>query len=299
LGSPSGVEQRMPSTRKMGILGAKCSHTHLAFINSFKVEEYELEFFESERRTPPHNVFERLIRSVSGIDGAKVDCALIPCHNSSEKHFFDEMSSLIIKDGVYVVDIVKKYIKHSLLANHNVEHFSEIKKIISNRHCFLQSGDWLTKNLLDVEREIVSSSSEAAKIVQQESDKKCAVIGTSESAAEYSLKVLVESIEKPNNYTSFFVISHKERNFLGNPYLLYAIPVASQEQKTRIEEKVREYLFETYASWYSPEIGRYFFELFVGQDEKKVNSFEFLMAEEFKGFKRIGRLNKNIGAYTL
>ncbi len=294
-----GAERRNPRIRRIGILGAKCSHTHLAFLDYCKDhEDYLTSFFETKAGMVAGSVFDNLGSSVAGSHKIKSDCALIPGHNSSEKCFFEEVSPLLLKNGVYVVDLTRKYIKHSLLVNKQVNQISEIQKIITNRHCHLQTKTWRGKHRLN-EWEETASSSEAAKKLHEDEYIKYAVIGTEEAAREYSLKILESSIEEPNNYTSFFVISNRERCLKDNRYILYSFPAKNTEERSKIEERIIEFHFTICASWHTKqEGGHYFFQLYVGEDEKKVISFDSQMEQEYKGFRRIGRLNKNIADYA-
>ena len=293
----TGVEKRNPSIRKMAVLGAEGSNTHRAFIKYFNSPAYMPIHFETPIGLDPDTSFVEIASSVAGKNDRITDCALIPFHNSSESHF-DDIPNLMIQSGTYVVDLCNIDVPHCLLSKDDIE-LHDVKEIYSNRHCFLQCGDWIATNLPNAKQCRVATSSEAAKYIQSLERINCAVIGPRGLSEKYKLTILADGIEKPKNITSFFVISNKERQLEGNPFSVYAVPVSGREDKGKIIERVLACNLQVVSSWFTTEgVNRYIFYLYTGYAEKAIKMFEHLMTTEFKGFRRLGRLNKDVSEYA-
>jgi chorismate mutase/prephenate dehydratase len=153
--------------------------------------------------------------SARGIDdvfrdvvGERSDYGIVPVENSTEGGIRETLNMFVEFDVKVCSEIILP-IHHSLMAICTKE---EIKRVYSKPQILSQCKNWLASNLPHVELIEVSSSAEAARIVQSavkcgKEGKYSAVIGNTEIANQYGLHVLLKNIEdNPNNITRFFVL---------------------------------------------------------------------------------------------
>ena len=286
---------RQPEIRKIGILGPSGTHSHALFEEQFDLSKYTPFFSNPPSGADRAQCFQDLLDSVSGDQGPKTDCCIIPFHNSSEQ-YFKEMPPLLVSRNVFVVDIKTVEVKHCLLVNPCVMSISEIEAVYSKDHIFKQCAVWLAEHHLAELREMGSSAS-AAEFVSKNKDKKYAAIGRAKLADKYSLKRFAMDIQKPNNFTSFFVISHKERSFNKNPYVLYAVPLNLMEDSYRVNEIITNHSFFWVPLWISPNKQGGFWYIFqLGTDGvfENVVAFEKVLKQNYSSSKRLGFVDKNI-----
>lgn len=135
---------------------------------------------------------------------------VVPIENSTDGRIVDTMSNFIQRP-IRICGEVLLPIHHNLLSN--ADRLS-IRKVYSKPQALSQCRRWLSEHLPDVQRIEVASTTQAAKIAQQESG--AAAIASLEAASEYSLKILCESIEDdPNNVTRFAIIGTDQPKTTG------------------------------------------------------------------------------------
>lgn len=136
------------------------------------------------------------------------DYGIVPVENSTEGGIRETLNMFVESDVKVCSEIILP-IHHNLMANCTKE---EIRRVYSKPQILSQCKNWLAGNLPGAELVEVSSSAEAARIVQsavksEKEGKYYAVIGNIEIANQYGLNVLLKNIEdNPNNITRFFVL---------------------------------------------------------------------------------------------
>jgi chorismate mutase / prephenate dehydratase len=143
------------------------------------------------------------------VAGNRCDYGIVPVENSTEGGIRETLNMFVEFDVKICAEIVFP-IHHNLLANCAKE---EIQRVYSKPQILSQCKNWLTSNIPYADLVEVSSSAEAARIVEKvlKSEKDgqfYAVIANAEIAQHYGLKILFKNIEdNPNNVTRFFVLS--------------------------------------------------------------------------------------------
>ncbi len=142
------------------------------------------------------------------VAGGRCDYGIVPVENSTEGGIRETLNMFVEFDVRICSEIILP-IHHNLMANCIKEN---IKRVYSKPQILSQCKNWLAGNLPHAELMEVSSSAEAARIVQSaakcgEEGKYYAVIGNIEIANQYGLTILFKNIEdNPNNVTRFFVL---------------------------------------------------------------------------------------------
>ena len=128
---------------------------------------------------------------------------VVPVENSTEgmvNHTLD----CFISSPLKICAEVELPIHHSLLAAPTTER-GAIRSIYSHQQSFAQCRRWLDSHFPGLERIVVGSNAEAARIVSTRAD--CAAVAGEMAADRYGLRVLASSIEDhPDNKTRFLVI---------------------------------------------------------------------------------------------
>jgi chorismate mutase / prephenate dehydratase len=182
------------------------------------------------------------------VESGNANYGVVPVENTTEgmvNHTLDGF----LNSSVKIVGEVELRI-HQCLSS-NCESMDQIKRIYSHHQSFAQTRGWLDTTLPNVERMVVSSNAEAARIAAQEPG--AAALGPQAAAAIYKLTVLATNVEDdPNNTTRFLVIgtqtpksSGKDKTSLlitaqNKPGGLYHVlaPLAAKEiSMTRIESR--------------------------------------------------------------
>jgi len=141
----------------------------------------------------------------------RCDYGIVPVENSTEGGIRETLSMFVEFDVKVCAEIVLT-IHHNLMATCAKD---EIKKVYSKPQILAQCKNWLENNLHDAELIEISSSAEAARLVQKAiksgEGQDCAVIAHAEMAQQYGLKILFQNIEdNPTNSTRFFVLGKKD-----------------------------------------------------------------------------------------
>ncbi|MBL7081676.1 MAG: prephenate dehydratase [Candidatus Omnitrophica bacterium] len=179
-------------------LGPQASFTHQAALKQFGSQ---VEYCSSNSIT---DVFGE-------VEKGSADYGVVPIENSIEGVITHTLDMFVDSDLKICAQIVLE-ISHNLLAHCPM---SRIKRIYSNPQVFAQCRSWLEKNLANVEKIEVSSTTRAAQLVKKIRDGAC--IASLLAGKIYKLKVIAQGIEdSPHNITRFLVISKYEMNPTGS-----------------------------------------------------------------------------------
>lgn len=193
---------------KIGFLGPPGSHSHAAAVKQFGSSVQ----FEDLRDIP--GVFTEVQRG-------HVNYGLVPIENSTGGGIAETLDAF--RDGhahrgrgeVNICAEVQLAVHHALLGNTEP---GLIRKIYSKPEVFSQCRVWLARQFPEAELVGTASSSRAAEMVSEESQKAMrtgrapdvAAIGSELAGQIYGLNVLCANIEdNPDNITRFFVISRQ------------------------------------------------------------------------------------------
>jgi len=183
---------------RIAYLGPEGSFSHTAAMLKFG------QSVEYESLMNIQNVFGEIERS-------HCDMGIVPVENSIAGGVVETLDSLI-ESSVKVCGEMLMSIHHNLLANCAQD---QIETLYSKTEIFTQCRQWLNSTMPNVKTVATSSSTEAARIVSQESH--AGAIASVLAADLYQLKVICENIEdNPNNVTRFFVIGSESARPTGN-----------------------------------------------------------------------------------
>jgi chorismate mutase/prephenate dehydratase len=184
--SGSRALQRM---QKVAFLGPEYSYSHIAAIERFG------EAVEYMRVGSIAAVFEEVSRK-------HIDLGMVPLENSTDGRINDTLDMLIRLPQVKICAEVRLRVHHNLLANCEQ---TEIRRVYSKAQALSQCRNWLSKNIPHATLHEVSSTADAARLVQSEPH--AAAVASRQAAVRYGLRVLFQNIEDyPNNETRFAVI---------------------------------------------------------------------------------------------
>ncbi len=138
----------------------------------------------------------------------KADIAVLPLENSTAGTV-NEVYDLLPKYGLYIVKALSSDIENCLLGIKGAK-LSDIKEVVSHPQALMQC-DKLIKNM-----NLISTPSEntafAAELVSKSNNKSIAAIASQKTAKEYSLEILLSSINnETTNQTRFVALSKKPR----------------------------------------------------------------------------------------
>ena len=181
---------------KIAYLGPTVTYTHQAAMKKFGAS------VDYEPCTSISDVFTEVERERS-------DYGVVPVENSTEgavNHTLD----MFIDSPLKIYAEVFLPIHHNLMSVGNP--ISSITQVYSNPQVFGQCRLWLESNLRKAQLIDTASTSEAAQIVANNTNREgIACLASGMAASVYGLKVLASSIEdNPSNTTRFIVISRNE-----------------------------------------------------------------------------------------
>jgi chorismate mutase/prephenate dehydratase len=175
--------------QKVAFLGPEYSYSHIAALERFG------EAVEYMRVGSIAAVFEELGRK-------HIDLGVVPLENSTDGRITDTLDMLIRSPQVKICAEVRLRVHHNLLANCEQ---TEIRRVYSKAQALSQCRNWLSKNLPHATLHEVSSTADAARLVQSEPN--VAAVASRQAAVRYGLNVLFPNIEDyANNETRFAVI---------------------------------------------------------------------------------------------
>lgn len=146
------------------------------------------------------------------VEAGSADYGVVPVENSTEgvvSHTLD----MFMRSDLKICGEVQLRVHQHLLGR--MEELGKIKRIVSHQQSLAQCREWLDANLANVERVMVNSNAEAARIAA--TDKGVAAIAGESAAEIYGLNTLVANIEdEPDNTTRFLIIGRLETRPSGN-----------------------------------------------------------------------------------
>jgi len=186
--------------QRVAFLGPEYSYSHLAALDRFG---------QSAGYTPVLSipaVFEEVIRKHAHF-------GVVPLENSTDGRIADTLDCFVQMPLVKICSEVRMRVHHHLLANCQP---SEIRHVYSKAQALSQCRNWLSKNLPHASLHEVSSTADAARLVQTQQGTTAAV-ASRQAGVRYGLNTLFASIEDhPENETRFAVISLSDSARTGN-----------------------------------------------------------------------------------
>jgi len=186
--------------QKIAFLGPEFSYSHLAAIQRFG------EASVYNRTANIAAVFEEVTRK-------HADFGVVPLDNSTDGRIVDTLDMFIrAPDQVKICSEIRLRVRHHLLANCPQ---AEVRRVYSKEQALSQCRNWLSKNLPQASVHPVSSTADAARLVQTEPN--VAAIASREAAVRYGIGVLSQNIaDSPFNETRFAVIGASDSAKTGN-----------------------------------------------------------------------------------
>ncbi|WP_238602883.1 prephenate dehydratase [Fimbriiglobus ruber] len=189
----------LQGAKRVAFLGPEYSYSHLAALERFGGA------IEYVRVGSIPAVFEEVGRR-------HVDYGLVPLENSTDGRIADTLDSFVRLPQVRICSEIRLRVRHHLLANCEQ---TAIRKVYSKAQALSQCRHWLGKNLPHATTHEVSSTADAARLVQ--TDPHAAAVASRQAAVRYNLRVLFSNIEdQPDNETRFAVIALHDSPKTGN-----------------------------------------------------------------------------------
>ncbi len=199
----------MQRVQRVAFLGPEYSYSHLAALDRFgQAAEYV-------RVGSIPAVFEEVGRK-------HVDFGLVPLENSTDGRIADTLDCFVRMPQVKICAEVRLRVHHHLLSNAEQ---TDIRRVYSKAQALSQCRHWLGKNLPHATLHEVSSTADAARLVQ--TDAHAAAVASREAAVRYGLRILFTNIEDhPENETRFAVVALHDSARTGDDKtaILFQIP---------------------------------------------------------------------------
>ncbi|MGL4422513.1 MAG: prephenate dehydratase, partial [Gemmataceae bacterium] len=195
--------------QKVAFLGPEYSYSHLAALERFG------ESVEFMRVGSISAVFEEVNRK-------HVDYGVVPLENSTDGRIADTLDMFMRIPTVRICAEVRLIVHHNLLANCQQ---MEIRRVYSKAQALSQCRNWLSKNLPNASLHEVSSTADAARLVQAEPY--AAAVASRQAGVRYGIQVLFSNIEDyRNNETRFAVIGTADSAKTGSDKtaIMFQIP---------------------------------------------------------------------------
>ena len=176
--------------QRVAFLGPEYSYSHLAALERFG------EAVEFVRVGSIPAVFEEVSRK-------HVDYGLVPLENSTDGRIADTLDCFVHMPQLKVCSEIRLRVHHNLLSNAEQ---MDVRRVYSKAQALSQCRHWLGKNMPHAALHEVSSTADAARLVQ--TDPHAAAVASRQAGVRYGLKVLFPNIEDhPENETRFAVIA--------------------------------------------------------------------------------------------
>ncbi len=176
--------------QRVAFLGPEYSYSHLAALERFG------QAVEYVRVGSIPAVFEEVGRK-------HVDSGLVPLENTTDGRITDTLDCFVRMPQIKICAEVRLRVHHHLLSNAPQ---TDIRRVYSKAQALSQCRHWLGKNLPQATLHEVSSTADAARLVQ--TDPHAAAVASREAAVRYGLRILFSNIEDhPENETRFAVIA--------------------------------------------------------------------------------------------
>jgi len=145
------------------------------------------------------------------VESGTANYGVIPVENSTEG-MVNQSMDMFVNSPLIICGEVQLRIHHHFLSR--LSDIKNIKRIYSHQQSFAQCREWLNTHMLGIERIVVNSNAEAARLASQENDA-AAIAG--ETAAEiYHLQSIASNIEDdPQNTTRFLVVGNEKTGASG------------------------------------------------------------------------------------
>jgi len=184
---------------KVAFLGPDGSYTQSAALKQFG----------HSANTIPVSAIDEVFREV---ESDNADYGVVPVENSTEGMVNHSMD-MFINSPLRICGEVQLRVHHHFLSN-EVD-LASVKRIYSHQQSFAQCREWLNLNMPLVERIVINSNSEAARLASEE--KGAAAIAGSIAGEIYKLDSLAKNIEdNSDNTTRFLVVSKIETGASGS-----------------------------------------------------------------------------------
>jgi chorismate mutase/prephenate dehydratase len=185
--------------QRVAFLGPEYSYSHLAALERFG------EGAEYVRVGSIATVFEEVHRK-------HADFGLVPLENTTDGRIADTLDCFIRMPQVKICSEIRMRVHHHLLANCEQP---EIRRVYSKQQALSQCRNWLSRNLPHATLHEVSSTADAARLVQTEPH--VAAVASRQAAVRYGLRILFSNIEDyPDNETRFAVIALHDSSKTGS-----------------------------------------------------------------------------------
>ena len=140
-------------------------------------------------------MFEEVLRK-------HADYGVVPLENSTDGRIADTLDMFIRMPQIKICSEIRLRVHHNLLANCEQ---TEIRRVYSKAQALSQCRNWLSKNLPHASLHEVSSTADAARLVQTEPH--VAAVASRQAGVRYGIKTICANIEdSPFNETRFAVV---------------------------------------------------------------------------------------------
>ena len=179
--------------QRIAFLGPEYSYSHLAALERFG------EAVQFLRTSTISAVFEEVSRK-------HADYGVVPLENSTDGRITDTLDMFIQMPQIRICAEVRLRVHHNLLANCEQ---TEIRRVYSKAQALSQCRTWLSRHLPHASLHEVSSTSDAARLVQTEPN--VAAVASRQAAVRFGIRTLYKNIEdSPFNETRFAVIGQAD-----------------------------------------------------------------------------------------
>ncbi|MFW5846544.1 MAG: prephenate dehydratase [Nanoarchaeota archaeon] len=192
---------------KIGFLGPAGTFT----------EKLAKEIFPDEVLIP----LQPIRKVVLAVETGEVDSAVVPIENIYNGEVRQTLDSLTECNKTKIVREFSKKIVHCIGAPLDSD-LKQIKKVYSKDQALEQCSKYLIDKLPKAELISVASTSEAARIVSEQSSPIQAVIASENALNERGLNILDKDL-CPNNQTRFIALSQKSTESTGNDKTFVAL----------------------------------------------------------------------------
>ena len=180
----------LQKVQRVAFLGPEYSYSHLAALDRFGGG------VEYVRVGTIATVFDEVARK-------HVDFGLVPLENTTDGRIADTLDCFIKTPEIRICSEIRLRVHHHLLSNCEQ---TEIRRVYSKAQALSQCRNWLSRNLPHASLHEVSSTADAAKLVQTEPHS--AAVASRQAGVRFGLRMLFSNIEDyVGNETRFAVIA--------------------------------------------------------------------------------------------
>ena len=181
--------------------------TRVAFLGPPGTFTEEALLTDPELAAAEHVPMRSMPEVLDATTAATVDVGFVALENSIEGTVRLVLDHLIFDTNLLIQREVVLPIKQNLLAPAGTE-LGDVKRVVSFPDAMEQCRAYFARELPDVELVAANSTSEAARIVGEDTPAGTAALGTSLAARLYGLEVIAAGVEdRPDNATRFVVVA--------------------------------------------------------------------------------------------